>query len=182
MSSQRAEENLSQALRALARETVDSQASERVRIALVRELRARRRASALRLWLPVAAAVLIVVALWSVMDRRGAAPRIPEVAAIQPQPAPMPAVLPEEPAPEPAVPAVSSAVLRAKPASTRLPAPVTPWYLNTALPASAEGHVVNVTVDQAVASQFGVYIPGPSVRAQIFVGNDGLARAIRFVQ
>jgi hypothetical protein len=128
-------------------------------------------------------------AVWSVSSRGGhvalPAPLI-ETAPIASAARPLPAV---EAAPmrEVAAPAVSrqSAVRRVhavEPAVGLELQPFTPWFFNTGLPLTGAGHVVRVKLSPEVAARFGVYTTGDGVQAQIFLSDDGLARAIRFVR
>jgi hypothetical protein len=60
-------------------------------------------------------------------------------------------------------------------------AAVTPWYFHAGLPTPATARVVRMEVSAATAQQFGVYSSGKTADAEILMGDDGLARAIRFL-
>ena len=195
------QENLRGALRLLAEETQGMEASSRVREALQRELRGRRRKSLWRAWWPMAAvaAACLVVGVWLGTTRQQAgrvAPAPPVVAETRiVDPEVTPAVV-EPPQPVAAVPPASEVQPAARRATYTAPAapraagetgsrierPVSPWYFYTGLPAPAQGQVVRVMVSAQTASQYGVVAMGTTVPAQIFIGDDGLARAIRFVR
>jgi hypothetical protein len=189
------QENLRGALRLLAEETQGMEASSRVREALQRELRGRRRKSFWRAWWPMAAvaAACLVVGVWLGTARQQAGrvalapPVVAETRIVEPEVTP--AVV-EPPQPAAVVqPAVRRATYTAPAAprvagetGSRIERPVSPWYFYTGLPAPAQGQVVRVMVSAQTASQYGVVAMGTSVPAQIFIGDDGLARAIRFVR
>jgi len=62
---------------------------------------------------------------------------------------------------------------------------LTPWYFNEGLPEPEAGSVVRIEVLRAAADEYGVVLPessSPYVNAELYVGDDGLARAIRFVR
>ena len=112
-------------------------------------------------------------------------------ATVLPNPAP-PQTLPTSP---PDLPRVGQplAMKTVRPAVARpgrresvtetIPAQVlTPWYVNSALPAITRGQVMRIEVSQETAASFGVYAPSGAVRADLLIGDDGLARAIRFVR
>jgi hypothetical protein len=190
MKNESTNERLKWALKALAAETAQAGPSARVKEALLRRVRATR--SPFRRWRwPVAAgmAAAAAFAVWSVSSRGGhVARQVPLIgkASIASTTAPLPAVE-VAPAREAAAPAESrqSAVRRARavePAAGLEPQPFTPWFFNTGLPLTGAGHVVRVTVSPEVAARFGVYTTGDGVQAQIFLGDDGMTRAIRFVR
>lgn len=171
-------DNLNAALRALAEETAGAAAPDRVRRALAAELRSRARRRAVGRWWPAAAAAALAIGVW--LGRPAPtepAPPGPVVASVEPAPAPMP-----EPAPAPAPVAEPP---RARLASTSAPAPssaVTPWFFYAGLPPAQRGQVVRIRVNAATAAHFGVYRGDDDVPAQVFIGDDGVARAIRFVR
>lgn len=59
---------------------------------------------------------------------------------------------------------------------------LTPWYFNSALPRPEYGRVVRMEVSRATAAQFGVYAARASAEAEVLIGEDGQAHAIRFVR
>lgn len=170
-------DHLRAAFRALAAETADAAAPERVRRALENELRWRSRRRRLAAWWPAAAAAALILGVW--LGRPGPArvtPPLAVVAAVDPAPvrpvaAPVAELAPETP--------------RARLAATRTVTPqaaVTPWFFYTGLPPAARGQVVRIQVSSATAAQFGVFRGTGDVPAQVFIGDDGVARAIRFVR
>ena len=80
-----------------------------------------------------------------------------------------------------ALPRVHTAAVASGAATRRMRA-VTPWYFYAGLPLTGSGQVVRVEVSSATAAQFGVFAGPGLVPAQVFIGDDGLARAIRFVR
>lgn len=74
------------------------------------------------------------------------------------------------------------AVLHEKPAG---PPPelraVTPWFFSAGVPAVESGFLVSMDVPAETAARFGLAARGP-VQADLIIGDDGLTRAIRFVQ
>lgn len=180
--------DMNETLRALAAETAAEEASPAVRAALFAELAKRRKPArpvwqvwSLRLWPAAAAAACLVAGFWFGTDRepkRGMKP-VAQVAA----PVEAPAATVELPPPAAVVePEVRPAVRRASTGSTVEFAAVTPWYFHAGLPAPATARVVRTQVSVATAQHFGV-MPGTAVaEAEILMGDDGLARAIRFLQ
>ena len=62
---------------------------------------------------------------------------------------------------------------------------LTPWYFNEGLPEPEAGSVVRIEVLRAAADEYGAVLPqssSPYVNAELYVGDDGMARAIRFVR
>jgi hypothetical protein len=59
---------------------------------------------------------------------------------------------------------------------------MTPWYFYTGVPQAERGQVVRIRVSATTAAQFGIYRGTDDVPAQVFIGDDGVARAIRFVR
>jgi hypothetical protein len=59
--------------------------------------------------------------------------------------------------------------------------PVSPWFYSDGLPSPAGGQLVLIRVNQTTARRFGVVSDRP-LQAQLLIGDDGLTRAIRFVQ
>ena len=175
--------SLLDALRSLAGETQEAMPPPRIERELRGQMR-RKRISSYPWWLAAAAAVA-VVGFWAV--NRKAQPvaempvQVPQVVQMQPaEPAALPAEVDE------AVPVARPAVARAsqRPVSggdIRELSPLTPWYYSEGLPVPAGGQVVLIRVNPATARRFGVISDGP-VPAQLLIGDDGLTRAIRFVQ
>jgi len=58
---------------------------------------------------------------------------------------------------------------------------VTPWYFNVGVPPVENGQLIRMEVPPETAARFGVVVAGP-VEADLIIGDDGLTRAIRFVQ
>ena len=187
-----AEESLRPALSDLAATTGPAVASDRVRQVLRAEVRAhghRRRAMQ---WMGVAAALACLLLGATIALRKTAAPQRPKLAAapkaVQPGPAAREEVAQQEPAEELAV---SRDAARPRTARPQQPvtgewraaeAALTPWYYNTALPPSARTTLVKFDADAEVASRFGVASQARKVPAEVLLGEDGLPRAIRFVQ
>lgn len=190
MNTNRMDENLSRALRTLGDDTRHASASPSVRRALLCELRPARRHLHLSWMHAAAAAVLLVglgagIAYWS----RGTGAPVPvELATVTPAgPEPVAAAAPVEIAPETPL---ARPALRRSTAARNAPKrwsdagelkPITPWYYNSALPAVSQGQVIQLDVPAATAARFGVRAQGP-VKAELFIADDGLTRAIRFVQ
>ncbi len=166
-------ENLQRALRALAAETAAASAPDRVQRALSAELRARARRRRLATWWPATAAAALLLGIWLGRPHPAGPPaEAPSVAAIEFAPAAA------------AAPAVQSApkarlVTAATPANRGA---VTPWFFYAGVPPVERGQVVRIRVSAATAAQFGVYGGAGDVPAQVFIGDDGVARAIRFVR
>ncbi|MBI5086606.1 MAG: hypothetical protein HZB13_18675 [Acidobacteria bacterium] len=173
--------NLRNALRALAAEDRHARAAESVRAALREELTIRRRRRKAAIWWPAAAAACLAVGVWLGLPKQetqiAARPAVESVRGLDVQPSPAEAV----PPPARTLTRLASAggARPAEPAGVR---PVSPWYFYTGLPLPGPGQVLPVEVSADLAARFGVYTAGQSVRAQIFIGDDGLARAIRFVR
>lgn len=192
-------ENLHSALKALAAETSGAQASAHVRHALRAELRARARRRRLSTWWPVAAAAALIIGVWLGMPRKAVQPQHPTVAVVEPEPA-RPST-PEvgtdreisQPAPTPAITRAAASFprpSRVRPSPERSEEqpvtgtvhPLTPWYFYTGLPVSTRGQVVRIRVSNETAAQFGIIAESNAVPAQVFIGDDGVARAIRFIR
>jgi hypothetical protein len=183
----RAEQQLQEALRALGAETRDAAASYRVRENLVAELRRQHRP---RRWLhyawPVAAAACLAAGFWFGADRSektetamGEPPRlvepVQEAAARVPEEAATPAPVVE--------PRGGQPVLRAMTPRQQLAfEAITPWYYHAGLPAPRGGRVLRTKIASATAAQFGVITAADSADAEILIGDDGMARAVRFIR
>lgn len=62
---------------------------------------------------------------------------------------------------------------------------LTPWYVDGTLPAAESGNVVRMQVSRTAAAAYGAPLPDSqdaSLQAELFIGDDGMARAIRFVR
>lgn len=195
MSSQN--ENLQNAIRALADETRGAHASDRVRDALRVELRNRTRRRRYAAWWPAAAAAALLIGIWLGIPRKSDLPQVPNVAVAQPsltqapqlpqpaevgtdreisQPQPLPTVT------RSATPRVQPAAVTPQSAATESGIQaITPWYFYTGLPVSTRGQVVRIRVSNQTAAQFGILAASDAVPAQVFIGDDGVARAIRFI-
>jgi hypothetical protein len=179
MNRERMDANLDRALRALAGETRDATPPPRVKGALLRAVRARRRQTSW--WWRSAAAVLLIGA--GVLAARwiGTSSEVPpaDVAAqLTPAPEPPALLLDVPPAPRPRS--------RPRPRPQRWSdiatvRPVTNWYYSAGLPLTESGQVIRLEVPATTAARFGIAASGP-VQADLYVGDDGLTRAIRFVQ
>ncbi len=179
---------LNNALRALAAESAGAGAPERLRGKLQAELRARARKRRLAALWPVglAVAAALVIGVWIGRSHPATPASDLQTAAItQPQPLPATAAetvsetAPDLPAPLPAT-TPRARLVRSAPARTAPPA--TPWFFYNAAPLAEKGHVVPITVPAATAAQFGVFRGTDTVPAQLFIGDDGMVRAIRFVR
>lgn len=170
---------LESALRALADETSAAGASPHVQTALLEELRACRNSSPKAVW-PwwalagcAAAAGLLLFLAPARHPQPAAPPPVPAAVAFRPPEVPAgPVAVPERPRPV------------ARRASLRERA-LTPWYYNQALPPARSGQVLRVRVSREVAASFGalsIAAAGDTVTADLLIGEDGMARAIRFVQ
>jgi hypothetical protein len=178
------------AIEAFARETANSQASPRVRARLLREVRKRRIRHAAPWWLAAAAALVIGIALglWPRFQKQTgqialAPPAVPAVNDIE-----APRVEPEEaPAIPPQLAAAARRAARAPVRQTARPAPAvsvvaTPWIVHQALPVVQRGQVLRLPMTAELARQFGVPPHSGGWQAEVFIGDDGLARAFRLVR
>ena len=185
------DQSLRETLRALAAESAGATAPDRVRSALRAELRARSRRRLVATWWPAAAAAAaaLILGVWLGSPR----PAVPIASTAQPPSTLAEALAPAEPAPvepsaQPSIepPAPPSPSPRARLAAASAPAPVssavTPWFFYTGVPMADRGQVVRIRVSSATAANFGIYRGTDTVPAQVFIGDDGLARAIRFVR
>lgn len=175
-------QSLQSALRAIAAESAQAAAPDRVREELRAALQARARRRRAAAWWPalLGAAAALVVGIWLGGSRSAVQPET-ETAAVPPA-----VTLPSAPAadesavPRPA-PAPRARLARAS-ASRPESAAASPWFFYSPAPVTQRGHVIPVTVSASTAAQFGIYRASDSVSAQLFIGDDGLVRAIRFVQ
>jgi hypothetical protein len=182
-------EQLERALRGLAEETHGAEAPARVKSELRKELRRRRAPVVMKHWLQGAAAAVVLVAagfglgkFWGTEKAQSAPEQTvvesPQVAGSSP--------LMETPVIEPE-PAATTPVRRAvqRPerwSDTRDEAKaLTPWFAYTVAPGQLRGQVIRVEVSAQTAAQFGVVAQGP-VSAQVFMTDDGVTRAIRFLK
>jgi hypothetical protein len=175
-------DNLGYALRALSAETRDACAGPRVKSTLLNELRTRRRKALVLKWWPAVAVAALVMGVWLGLPR-AEAPVAPgrtvvatDVVVTPPQSAP---VVPEEPE---AIPVRSArpATYSIQKAPKQL-SPLTPWYIHPGIPQARQGHMVYMEVGPDTARLFGLTSTGP-LQAEVFLGDDGLARAIRLVR
>jgi hypothetical protein len=178
------EEKLVHALRRLGAETSGLEAGPHVRAALLKQF-AQRPGRRILAWpLAAAACLLAGFAIGVVQLRKG--PGGPEPAAERPIATAEPAApagnpgqlaMAAEPAAKvPAAPRIQRAT--AGPTETAL----TPWYFEPGLPAPATARVIRVEVPPETAARYGVAGSGPGFDAEILIGDDGLARAIRFLR
>lgn len=179
------QDRLTGALKAIAAETAPDAASPRVRSALLREVRRRRLRKAAPWWLAAAAALAIGV--WMGVSTRQERPAVPGLAStpsaaevLQTQQVAPPVL---ESAPAVSTPSAVT-VRRAAPArdaaAVRLAA--TPWMVHQTLPPVERGQVLRLPVSPELARQFGVPQQSGEWQAEIFMGDDGLARAFRLVR
>jgi hypothetical protein len=196
------EESLRRALAEFADETSSGVASDRVRLALRREVRAKARRRWILASLATAAALAAIVL--GVTARR--APLVTSTAqqtAALERRAPVSSSAPARDAVAPGATAavasprdhsVTAAVrrpARPRPSATKKEATgewrkgemvLSPWYYNTALPPAARSVLVRSEVDARTAMRFGVVSAGDTAPVEILFGEDGLPRAMRFVR
>lgn len=178
------------ALEAFARETANAQASPRVRARLLREVRKRRIRRAAPWWLAAAAALVIGIALglWPRAQQQPGQTAFAPPAAPAAEAAEVPRVEPDGPPAIPSQPAVAARrAARVHGSQSARPAPAvsvvaTPWIVHQALPAVQRGQVLRLPMTAELARQFGVPPQSGDWQAEIFLGDDGLARAFRLVR
>jgi len=175
-------DSLRSTLRALSSETRNAEAGPLVKSRLLSELRKRRRKTLVLKWWPAVAVAAMVVGVWLGLPRAGApsAPQITKVPTevVQTPVQSVPVVL-EAP---PAVPAQTvRAATYAAPQVAKQLSPLTPWYIHPGIPEARQGHMVYMDVGPETARLFGLASSG-SMKAEVFLGDDGLARAIRLVR
>jgi hypothetical protein len=149
------ERTLSKALRELARGTEEAGAPDRVRRRLAGEVRSRRRP--VGAWVRVAAAAAAMAAAGAslvVLVDRGPG-RGGESVSNQP------AVW--------AAPAAREDTL-------------TPWFYHSGLPAPRGAQIIRIPVGAETAARFGVLTARRELEAEVLLGDDGQARAIRFMR
>lgn len=146
--------SLEAGLRSLADDTSEGAASPAVERALQAALSVREAKAVPRLWKWALAASLASVAVMSALLLRPA---------------------PTAPGGFPARPVVNSGV-----------EDYTPWFVQRWSPAPVRGQVVRMRVSRGTAAAFGVrrasYRQEDAVEADVFIGDDGIMRAIRFVR
>ncbi len=178
-------DNLQQTLRALAASDREASASPAVKSMLLKEIRGRRRRAWMVRWWPAAAtaAAALTIGIWLGAPRRVAAPELAWKTHTTPVEPAAPAGVIELPSAPPEAPAQPAAVRtpRATLARSSQLTPLTPWYVHTGLVPVRQGQVVYLDVGPETARQFGLSIAGP-MKAEVFVGDDGMARAIRLVR
>jgi hypothetical protein len=176
------DERIAAALRALANQDAGKEAPAEVETRILQTVR-QRRALRVRLqataWMAAAAAVVALIFFW-----KGDAPRTEPVAKA-------PAVEIEQPqavAPPPTVPAPPRRVAKAAPAR---PAPprevVTEFYpLVDVAPPFERGQLIRVNLPAAALRNVGLPVAddrlSDRIQADVLVGEEGTARAIRFVK
>lgn len=175
-------ENLRNALRALSMETGGAQAAPRVKSNLLNEMRRRQRKTLALKWWPAAAVAALAMGVWLGMPKPGA-PLAPANTNAPTQvveaPAAVPPVMAQAPAAVP-VRATRPATYTAPRPANQL-SPLTPWYIHPGIPEARQGHMVYMDVGPETARLFGLASTGP-MKAEVFLGDDGLARAIRLVR
>ena len=175
-------ENLRNALRTLSMETRDACAAPRVKSNLLKEMRKRKQNALVRKWWPAVAVAALVMGVWLGLPK-AAVPVAPTKATIPTEvvEAPAPA-LPEAVEAPAVVPVrtVRTATYSAPQAAKQLN-PLTPWYIHPGIPEARQGHMVYMDVGPETARLFGLTTTGP-LKAEVFLGDDGLARAIRLVR
>jgi hypothetical protein len=183
--------SLQAGLRALGEETQERSAPPKLEAALRAALRARRRERLLPWW-RMAAAVVIAVSLGAgvrvvLLNRhRDVVSERNEVALPPPLPPPPVETRVAETQSAPQIERTVTAARRAPANRVRgaveqqdnTQGILTPWFVNTALPDVEYGELTRVRVSSHLAAAFG----SRSTSAEVFVGEDGLARAIRFVR
>jgi len=150
---------------ALADESRAAGTPERVHAELISELAARRRRRWLWRWAPlaaVAAALVVAVVLWR-------CPELPPPPAVAFAPPPAPPLEAED---RVVTPPPVRPVRRAAPRC----------FVYSGLPPQVQGQLVNLEVSNATAASFGVITARQRVSAQVFIGYDGMARAICFTR
>jgi hypothetical protein len=179
------ETRLHEALRGLADATSGAQAPLSLEASLRAEFRAaypKRAHRPLVVWssaLAIAAMLVVAIAIgWDTGEKpvRSAVIRPPAPVEVPFAAAPLPTQL------EP--PRARPAALTPMPAAPEFE-PLSPWYYNTSLPEARLGHIVRVEVSRQAARQFGLMLPGSGpemVKADVWIGDDGITRAIRFVR
>ena len=175
-------DNLRNALRALLAETRDASAAPRVKSGLLIEIRRRHRKALALKWWPAVAMAALVLGVWLGLPK-GGAPVAPGGISIPTKvvqtPPPAPPVMVEETAVAPAR-TVRTATY-AVPVAPKQLSPLTPWYIHPGIPQARQGHMVYMKVGPETARLFGLTSTGP-LQAEVFLGDDGLARAIRLVR
>jgi hypothetical protein len=180
--------SLETALQRLADETAAARPPARIETALRAEVRRRRMAR--YPWWMAAAAALVLVGFWAATRMDGPAVVVEQGTATATATASLPprSVEPAAAADDAveAIPVARRAASRTRPSSrpnelSGALSPLTPWYYSDGLPEPARGQVVFIRVNPQTARRFGVVSDGP-VPAQLWIGDDGLTRAIRFVR
>lgn len=174
------EENvLRETMKALAAESAQAEASPGVRAALLKEVRARR-ARHVAPWWMAAAALLAIGVLAGVWSRTR--PPAASTASVPEQPVVVKALAPERTVPEMTQPvAAPRRVGPVRPRGATL-VTATPWMVHQALSPVERGQVLRLPMSAELARQFGVPQQSGEWQAEIFVGDDGLARAFRLVR
>jgi hypothetical protein len=168
------EEHVAAALRALAEQDLDRQAPQEVEIRLLAAFRRRRSRSKLKTVALAGLAAAAAITMFFGIPREHRKPVVP--AAVKQQPAPVA----EVPAPEP-TPVRAARPKREKPREI-----VTQFFpLLDVAPPFESGQLLRVTVPASTMREVGLPVNedrlGDRVYADVLVGQEGLARAIRFV-
>ena len=172
-------DDLRDALRALSVETRDAGAGLPVKANLVNEIRSRRRKALVRKWWPAVAVAALVMGVWLGLPK-GRVLLTPQGTATPTEVVSVAPALAEEPQPMPVQPPARRAKWAAPHALQQL-RPLTPWYIHPGIPQARQGHMVYMEVGPETARLFGLVAAGP-MQAEVFLGDDGLARAIRLVR
>lgn len=175
-------ENLRNALRALSMETRGAHAAPRVKSNLINEIRRRQRKTLALKWWPAVAVAALAMGVWLGIPKPGT-PAAPAKTEIPTQVVELPVVAPPVMAQSPAalpVRTTRSATYTASRPPNQL-SPLTPWYIHPGIPEARQGHMVYMDVGPETARLFGLASTGP-MKAEVFLGDDGLARAIRLVR
>lgn len=161
----------------------------RVRARLLKEVRRRRIRRTAPWGLTAAAALLAGVALglWPEAGSRadGAASVPPNPAVASPQVARPLLDAAVASAPRPASATRHAASVSGSQAVRQVSKPsamTTPWMVHRAVSPLQRGQILRLPVTAALARQFGVPRQSGEWQAEIFVGDDGLARAFRLVR
>ena len=175
-------ENLRNALRTLSMETRDVCTAPRVKSNLLLEIRKQQRNALVRKWWPAVAVAALVMGVWLGLPKAAvpvAPTRIDSPAEVVSTPAPTLPLVVEAPAAVPARPVRTATYSAPQPAKQLNP--LTPWYIHPGIPEARQGHMVYMDVGPETARLFGLTTTGP-LKAEVFLGDDGLARAIRLVR
>jgi hypothetical protein len=181
------ESDLEAGLEALKRATEDACAPERVEAAVVAAFRERGRAAsrpAASFWprWALAAAMVMVVAGLVVLLNRRTAPPLPMVAVVAPQPA----VAPEPPKTIANTPRAAPRAVRPRARAREVVDEFIPLVPDQTWSPGESGQIMRVSMPRTALQSFGLPVDESrafeTVKADIVVGQDMVARAIRIVR